>query len=53
MDLKLAALNEYVEFLEQGLLDPGVSREELETEPCFCYRRAVEAAEGILREAGL
>lgn len=45
MDIKLAALNEYVEFLEEDLNDPEVSREEIECG--FYYKRARELAEVI------
>lgn len=47
MDIKLAALNEYVEFLEEDLNDPEVSREEIEGG--FYYKRARELASIILR----
>ncbi len=46
MDIRLAALNEYVEFLEEDLNDPEVSREELEGG--FYYKRARELAEIII-----
>lgn len=49
-DIKLAALNEYVEFLEVQINDPETSREEMERG--FYYRRARETAEQILREYG-
>ena len=45
-DIKLAALNEYAEFLEVQINDPETSREELEAG--FYYRRAVETAKAIL-----
>lgn len=45
-DIKLAALNEYVEFLEALINDPETSREEIEGD--FYYRRAVEAAKAII-----
>ena len=45
-DIKLAALNEYAEFLEVQLNDPETTREELEAG--FYYRRAVETAKAIL-----
>ena len=47
-DIKLAALNEYVEFLEVLINDPETSREEVEAD--FYYRRAGETAESILHE---
>lgn len=45
-DIKLAALNEYVEFLEVEINDPSASREEIESG--FYYRRAIETAKAIL-----
>lgn len=45
-DIKLAALNEYAEFLEVQINDPETPREELESG--FYYRRAVETAKAIL-----
>ena len=45
MDIKLAALNEYVEFLEEDLNDPEVSREEIESG--IYYKRARKLAEII------
>ena len=45
MDIKLAALNEYVEFLEEDFNDPEVSREEIEGG--FYYERARKVAEII------
>lgn len=45
MDIKLASLNEYVEFLEEDLNDPEVSREEIEGG--IYYRRARKLAEII------
>ena len=47
-DIKLAALNEYVEFLEVLVNDPEISREEIEDN--FYYRRARETAANILHE---
>ena len=47
-DVKLAALNEYVEFLEVLVNDPEISREEIEDN--FYYRRARETAANILHE---
>lgn len=44
-DIKLAALNEYVEFLEVQINDPETTREEVEAD--FYYRRAVETAKHI------
>lgn len=46
MDIRLAALNEYVEFLEEDLNDTEVSREEIEGG--FYYKRARELAEIIV-----
>ena len=46
MDIRLAALNEYVEFLEEDLNDPEVGREEIEGG--FYYKRARELAEMII-----
>lgn len=46
MDIKLAVLNEYVEFLEEPLLDRTVGREEIEGD--FYYQRARAAAREIL-----
>ena len=48
MDIKLAAFNEYVEFLEEDLCDPEISREEIEGG--YYYKRARELAELILGE---
>ena len=45
MDIKLAALNEYVEFLEEDLNDPEVGREEIESG--IYYKRAKALAEII------
>ena len=45
MDIKLAALNEYVEFLEEDINDPEVSREEIESG--IYYKRARKLAEII------
>lgn len=45
-DIKLSALNEYVEFLEELINDPETTREEIEAD--FYYRRAVETAKTIL-----
>lgn len=45
-DIKLAALNEYVEFLEELINDPGATREEIEAD--LYYRRAMETARAIL-----
>lgn len=45
-DVKLAALNEYVEFLEDLINDPETTREEIETD--LYYRRAVETARAVL-----
>lgn len=45
-DVKLAALNEYVEFLEVLINDPETTREEIETD--LYYRRAMETAKAIL-----
>lgn len=45
-DIKLAALNEYVEFLEVLINDPETTREEIETD--FYYRRAMETAKEII-----
>lgn len=45
IDIKLAALNEYVEFLEEDLNDSEVSREEIENG--IYYKRARELAEII------
>lgn len=47
-DIKLAALNEYVEFLEVLINDPETSREEIESD--FYYRRARETAEIVLHK---
>lgn len=46
MDIALAALNEYVEFLEADLDDPEVGREEIESG--YYYKRAKAAARWIL-----
>ncbi|MDE6998139.1 MAG: aminoglycoside phosphotransferase family protein [Oscillospiraceae bacterium] len=46
MDIKLAALNEYVEFMEALINDPEISREEIEED--FTCRRARETAASIL-----
>ena len=46
-DIRLAALNECVEFLEVLINDPEAGREEIEAD--FYRRRAGEAAAGILR----
>ena len=48
MDIKLAAFNEYVEFLEEDLCDPEISRKEIEDG--YYYKRARELAEIILSE---
>lgn len=48
-DVRLAALNEYVEFLEPLINDPEVGREEIERS--FYYRRARETAESLSRPA--
>ena len=45
-DIQLAALNEYVEFLEVLINDPEATREEIETD--FYYRRAMETAQALL-----
>ena len=45
-DIKLAALNEYVEFLEVLINDPETTREEIEAD--FYYRRAAETAKAII-----
>ena len=45
MDIKLSALNEYVEFLEEDLNDSEVSREEIESG--IYYKRARKLAEII------
>lgn len=45
-DIKLAALNEYVEFMEVLINDPETSREEIESN--FYCRRARETAQSIL-----
>lgn len=47
MDIKLAALNEYVEFLEEDLNDPQMSREEIYKDSY--YKLARETAEVIRR----
>ncbi len=47
MDIRLAALNEYVEFLEEELNDPEANREEI-AEGSY-YKRAKKTAEEILR----
>lgn len=45
-DIKLSALNEYVEFLEELINDPEATREEIEAD--LYYRRAMETAKAIL-----
>lgn len=45
-DIKLAVLNECVEFLEVLVNDPETTREEIEAD--FYYRRAVETAKAIM-----
>ena len=45
-DIKLAALNEYVEFMEVLINDPEISREEIEED--FYCRRARETAASLL-----
>lgn len=45
-DIKLAALNEYVEFLEELINDPEATREEIKAD--LYYRRAMETARAIL-----
>lgn len=45
-DIKLAALNEYVKFLEVLINDPETTREEIEAD--FYYRRAAETAKAII-----
>ena len=45
-DVRLAVLNEYVEFLEVLINDPEVSREEIEGD--FYYRMAGETAQSIV-----
>lgn len=47
LDIRLAVLNEYVEFLEGDLLDPDLDRRELEAG--YYYRRARRTAESILK----
>lgn len=48
-DIRLAALNEYIEFLEEDLTGPDTDRRELEES--FYYRRARQAAKEVLQNA--